>query len=140
MFGRAPGSIGAGAVYFALIFGLGFVLGTVRVLLLEPALGLGRATLVELPVMLLASWAACGWVLRRSAVETRGQRVVMGTVAFVLLMVAELGVSTLLMRRSVAEHLATYGDTPRQWGLAAQIAFAAFPLLRRQARPSASRA
>ena len=136
----AGAAIRAGAVYFALVFGLGFALGTVRVLLVEPAIGLERATFVELPVMLVASWLACGWVLRRSAVATLGQRAVMGAVAFVLLMLGELGVSTLLVGRTVAEHLATYSDTPRQWGLVAQIAFSAFPLLRRQARPSASRA
>lgn len=121
----------AGALYFLLIFALGFVLGTVRVLLVEPALGLEKATLIELPVMLVASWLACGWVLRRSRVQNLRERAVMGALAFVLLMAGELGVSTLLMGRSVAEHLATYGEAPRQWGLAAQIAFAVFPLVRR---------
>lgn len=136
--GRA---VKAGGLYFVLIFGLGFVLGTVRTLLIEPRVGLGTATLVELPVMLVASWLACGWVIRRLAVPRQASaRLVMGSVAFLLLMAGELGVSTLLMGRTVAEHVATYAEPARQWGLAAQVAFALFPLLRRQAAPSASRA
>ncbi len=134
-------AVGAGALYFALVFALGFVLGTVRTLVLEPQIGLEQATLVELPAMLIASWIACGWVIRQLAVPPRARfRLLMGTVALVLLLLGEVVVSMLLRGRSLAEHLATYGEPARQWGLAAQIAFAAFPVLRRQAAASASSA
>ncbi len=41
-----------GLAYFAVIFGLGFLLGTVRTLLLEPRIGALPAVALELPVML----------------------------------------------------------------------------------------
>ena len=136
--GRA---IRVGALYFALVFGLGFVLGTIRTLLLEGRLGALTAALIELPVMLAAAWLLCGWVLRSSGLSPQsGARLTMGATAFLLLMLAELGVSTFLLGRTPAEHLATYRLFDKQLGLAAQLAFAAFPLLRRQARPSASSA
>ncbi|MCM0020748.1 MAG: hypothetical protein NBV67_12195 [Tagaea sp.] len=122
----------AGAVYFALIFALGFVLGTARVLAVAPAIGELLATTIELPIMLAASWIVCGWCLRRfdvPAVWTH--RATMGAVAFALLMAAEASLSILLAGRSLAEHLARYAETGPALGLVAQFAFAAFPLVRR---------
>lgn len=42
----------AGLAYWAVVFALGFVLGTIRVLWLAPLVGLIPATALELPVML----------------------------------------------------------------------------------------
>ena len=125
-------AIRAGALYFALVFALGFVLGTIRTLFLEPSLGNLAAALIELPVMLAAAWAICGWVLRRTAVPPRtSERLAMGATAFLLLMIAELAVSVLLLGRTPAGHLATYRLFDKQLGLAAQLLFALFPLIRR---------
>ena len=44
----------AAAVYFALVFGAGFLLGPIRVLFLEPRVGLRAAELTELPLMIVA--------------------------------------------------------------------------------------
>jgi hypothetical protein len=41
----------AAAAYFALVFGTGFVLGTIRVLWVVPQLGLRNAELLEQPIM-----------------------------------------------------------------------------------------
>jgi hypothetical protein len=124
----------AGTLYCAVIFALGFVLGTIRVLLIVPRLGEVGAVLIELPIMLTASWIACGWVLRRLRVgPATGGRLTMGIVAFILLMLAELGVSVLLFGRTLAEHLGTYHSVNALSGLTAQMAFAAMPLLRRSA-------
>lgn len=127
---RGDADLRAAFAYFAIVFALGFVLGTVRVLVAEPRIGITAATLIELPVMLSASWLACGWVIRRLALPRRG-RWVMGAVALALLLLGELGVSTLLMGRGLPEHFATYERLPNQIGLAAQLAFAVFPLVRR---------
>jgi hypothetical protein len=51
----------AGAVYFLVVFLLGFGLGTIRVLFVAPRLGQTTAVLLETPLMLAASWTSCGW-------------------------------------------------------------------------------
>jgi hypothetical protein len=121
----------AGVAYFAIVFSVGFIFGTIRVLVLVPRLGETGGVAVELPIMLSVSWFACGWLLERFSVRGRwGHRLAMGGVAFVLLMVAELGLSILAFGRSAAEHLGTYRSWGAALGLAGQVAFAAFPLAR----------
>jgi hypothetical protein len=122
----------AGFAYFAVAFAAGFALGTLRVLVVAPRLGEAAAVLLELPVMLAISWAACGWVLDRFAVPPGGlHRLATGAFAFALLMLAELAVAVIAFGRSPAEHLAAYRSAGAALGLAAQLAFAAFPLVRR---------
>ena len=43
----------AAVVYFALVFGTGFVLGPIRILFLVPRFGVRVAELMEFPVMLV---------------------------------------------------------------------------------------
>ena len=52
----------AAGLYFVLVFGAGFVLGTIRVLWLVPALGTRTAELVEMPVMLAIVILSARWV------------------------------------------------------------------------------
>lgn len=120
----------AGAIYFAMIFAIGFVLGTIRVLAVVPQFGETAAVLIELPVMLALSWAACAWLVRRFAVPRRtGDRLIMGGLAFLLLMSGEVGVSVFAFGRTVAEHLQTFRTADAQLGLAGQLLFAGFPLI-----------
>jgi hypothetical protein len=124
----------AGAAYFAVVFAFGFVLGTIRTLFVAPNLGELVAVAIEVPAMLVASWWACGWLLRRFAVAPRAaDRWAMGGLALALLLAAEVGVSVLLAGRSVQQHFALYAELPAQIGLAAQLLFAAMPALRRRA-------
>jgi hypothetical protein len=117
----------AGLAYWAVVFALGFVLGTLRVLWLAPLVGLMPATLIELPVMLTASWFAAGALIRRFAITQTGAALAMGALAFALLMAAECALAVLLS-----------GETPAQWfaglrqphaaaGLAGQVLFALIP-------------
>lgn len=86
--------------------------------------------LVELPVILTAAWVICGWLLRGPRL-TAVAAAAMGTAAFVLLMLAEAGLSVWLSGRTLAQHLALYTQPAHMIGLAGQIAFAAFPPMRR---------
>jgi len=125
-----------GAIYFAAVFAAGFVLGVLRTLVLIPLLGELGAVLVELPVILSIAWWVCTRILRRWPLSPPAA-VAMGAIAFLLLMGAEAGLSTLLAGRSLAEHLSLYAQLPHQLGLAGQLAFALFPWMqaRRSQRP-----
>jgi hypothetical protein len=123
-------AVKAGAAYFALVFFAGFVLGTIRVLVLAPQVGGLAAVTIEAPVFLTASWIACGCVLARFAVPAQaGPRVVMGGVAFFLLMAAELALAAAL-GRPAREYLASFATAEGALGLAGQVLFALFPVLR----------
>lgn len=60
--------IEAGELYFALVFGAGFVLGTVRTLWVMPRVGTRKAELMEAPIMLVVTILAARWTVVRLAV------------------------------------------------------------------------
>lgn len=123
----------AGAFYFALVFAAGFALGAIRTLLLAPRIGDLAAVAIELPVMLAVAWLACGAVLRWARPgQGIAPRAVMGFVAFALLMVAELALSLALGTPSMAAWLAGLTSAPGLLGLAGQVAFAIFPMIRQR--------
>jgi len=120
----------AGAAYFAIVFAAGFVLGALRVALVAPLVGETSAVVVELPVILTASWIACGWCVRRFGVARKmAPRLAMGAIAFALLMLAELCLSVVGLNRTFAEHVAALVSRPGLIGLAGQALFALFPAL-----------
>ena len=120
-----------GFLYFAFMFALGFLLGTLRVVAVEPALGVVPATLLELPLMLGASWLASGWIVRRWSVPpTLRARAVMGATALALLLAAETLLGLVGFGRTFSEQIAAFASLPGLLGLAAQLLAAAFPLLR----------
>lgn len=57
----------AGALYFALVFGAGLVLGTIRTLWIVPSFGTRKAELMEAPIMFVITVLASRWVARRLA-------------------------------------------------------------------------
>jgi hypothetical protein len=127
--------ITAALAYFVTVFGLGFALGALRVLVVIPRIGETAAVLLEVPVMLAASWIAAGWCVRRFAVPPAvSARLAMGFLAFALVMLAELALAVLLFGQSPARYFATYRHLAGAVGLAAQLGYALFPALRRADR------
>lgn len=123
----------AGLAYSAAVFAAGFALGAARVLLVAPRLGEMGAVLLELPVILAVSWWTCGGLARRFAVPSApGDRLVMGLVAFVALQTAEVLLAVLAFGRSPVGYLAGLITPAGGIGLAGQIVFALFPLVRRR--------
>jgi len=121
-------AIRAGVIYALIVFLIGFIFGTVRVLLLIPQVGETVAVSLETPLMLAASWFVCRWCVDLLDVPRRvGARAVMGVVAFTVLMLAILGLSALVFGRSEAEFAASYASVSGAIGLVAQIIFAIFP-------------
>ncbi len=129
MSGTSFNPIKAGALYFALIFALGFVLGTIRVLWLVPAIGETAAVLLEQPVMLTASWFAAGWMVRRHDLVTTGERAMMGAVALALLFIAEPLFAYGLFGQTPQDWVVGVFTMPGPIGLAGQIMFGLMPLL-----------
>lgn len=123
-------AIRAGLAYFLIVFGLGFLLGTFRVLVLLSQMPEAFAVMLELPLMLVLSWIVALRLIRRFRVPKRlAPRLVMGCLAFALLMLGEVAVSLLAFGRSLSEHLVHYTEARALLGLAGQIAFAMFPAI-----------
>jgi hypothetical protein len=129
----------AGVLYFALAFAAGFALGTIRELAISPWVGPVTAVLIEVPIMLAFSLWAARFTVRRLLVPDRaGARLLMGGLAFFLLLIAEAGVGVALMDQTLADHFAGYARPRQGIGLLAQIAFAFFPLIIGPPRPALS--
>ena len=80
----------AGVLYFALVFGAGFILGPIRIAWVVPRLGTRTAELLETPIMLVITVMAARWIVRRLAVPpTWSSRLGMGSIALALMLFAE---------------------------------------------------
>jgi hypothetical protein len=94
----------AGIAYFALVFGTGFALGTVRTLWIVPRIGVRNAELLESPLMLVAIVFAAGWTGRligNSGGST--SRLVVGVLALAMLLAAEVAMGMTLQGLSFVE-------------------------------------
>lgn len=125
----------AGLAYFGAVFVAGFMLGAIRVLVLVPRLGEVASVLLETPVILAVSWLVSSWTTLKFRVSSAvSRRLLMGVVAFALLMLAEIGVSVFAFGRSIEDHFAAYRSSQGVIALIAQIAFAFIPLMQRNWR------
>lgn len=120
----------AAIAYWAVVFALGFVLGTIRVLWLAPRVGLMPATALELPIILAASWFAAGWLVRRFAIAQQGEALAVGALAFAILMLAECALALTLMAQSPGQWLTGLAAPHALLGLVGQGIFALMPWLR----------
>jgi hypothetical protein len=97
-----------GVVYFVLIFGVGFVLGVIRSLWVEPQVGTRLAELPEMPVMLGVIVVAVPWSIRRLAVPARpSQRLGVGFLGLGLLIATELVLAVALCGMTLQDSFAT---------------------------------
>lgn len=129
----------AAVAYVLIVFAAGAVLGTLRTYLIAPIVGESWAVLLELPIMLVIAWSASRTVIDRSALPRRtGPAIAMGAAALAMLLVAEAGLS-LLLGRSLAQHLELYSALPARLGLMGQVVYALFPLIEVQLAQSRRR-
>ena len=120
----------AGALYFALVFCSGFVLGAIRVLFVVPRLGARTSELMEAPLMLAVTYFAARWTVRRLAVPSaRAPRLAMGVIALVLLLALEFTVVLALRGLSLREYFATLDPVSGTVYYALLLAFALMPLI-----------
>ncbi len=98
----------AGTLYFALVFGAGFVLGPIRILGAVPRFGMRVAELMETPIMFVVIIVAARWIVRRLAVPPKpSSRLGMGCVGLGLMLVAEFTLVLWLRGLSISEYLAS---------------------------------
>lgn len=122
-------------LYFALVFAVGFALGTVRTLWVVPRLGARTAELMEQPVMLGVSVLAARWVARRIGVPPRWpRRLAMGCVALALMLVAEFSVVLWIRGLTIRGYLESRDPVSGAAYFIALGAFAVVPILVGRAR------
>ena len=120
----------AGVLYFALVFGAGFVLGTIRTLWVVPRVGTRTAELIEMPIMLAVTIVAARWtVLRLSVPLMWSARLEMGCIALVLMLIAEFGFVLWIRGLSIKEYFATRDPVSGTVYYAMLAVFAIMPLL-----------
>ncbi len=120
----------AGLLYFALVFGVGFVLGTIRVLWVAPRFGTRMAELMEAPVMFVTIIAVARWIVRRLAVSsTPSRRFGMGCIALGLMLVAEFTLLLHLRGLSIREYLSSRDPVSGTVYYVMLVVFAMMPLL-----------
>jgi hypothetical protein len=118
--------IEASALYFALVFGAGFILGSIRIPLLVPRFGVRIAELLEVPVMLTVIWFAARHIVRRFALVA-GAAAAAGLLALVLFVIAELTLATLISGRPISEYISNRDPVSGSAYLASILVYAALP-------------
>lgn len=120
----------ASLLYFAAVFGTGFLLGPVRVFLLKPRIGPLAALLCEAPILIAAIVLAARWAPRAARVEPRWIALLMvGLGALALQQAADASVGLLLRGMSIAEQFARLATTEGRIYLALLMVFAVMPVL-----------
>ena len=119
-----------GVIYFALVFGAGFVLGVIRVLLLEPRIGARYAELLEIPVMLVVIYLAAKYVVSKMhSMQARLPYLVTGVSALILLLILEFTLVLGLRKLSFQQYLESRDMIAFGAYLVSLIVFAVMPLL-----------
>ena len=120
----------AGILYFALVFGIGFVLGAIRTLWVVPRVGTWIAELMEMPIMLVVTIVVSRWVVLRLLVPfVPFARLGMGGIALCLLLVAEFGLVRWLRGLSIREYVTTRDPVSGTIYYVMLAVFAIMPLL-----------
>jgi membrane associated rhomboid family serine protease len=125
-------SFKAGAVYFLLLYVIGFLLGATRELLLAPRLGVVVASALEAIPMLAAIFHFAPLIARRFGIPPKsGGRMLMGFSGLTLLIGAEIAMTRAMRGLSPQEWLAHFASVEGVIYAALLAAFAAMPWVRR---------
>ena len=125
-------------LYFAIVFGAGFILGPIRILLVVPRVGVRSAELMEAPIMLVVILLASLWIVRRfPEPSSLSGRLAMGSFALLLMLGAELLLARTLQGISIREYVAAKDPVSGSVYYALLLVFALLPAYwRKHARSS----
>ena len=129
---RSPNRVPhAAAIYFALVFAAGLLLGPARVIWIEPWLGNAIAVLLEAPFLIAAMWFAS-----RAAPKWAGASggwpsfLAIGVAALLMQQIADLAVGFGLRGMTFSDQLAHFATSAGVIYAATLIIFALMPLIR----------
>ena len=125
-------SFKAGAVYFLLLYVIGFLLGATRDLLLAPRLGVAVASAIEALPMFTAIFHFAPLIARRFGIPPKsGGRMLMGFFGLTLLIGAEIAMTRAMRGLSPGQWLAHFASIEGAIYAVLLACFAAMPWLRR---------
>lgn len=117
-------------LYFAIVFGAGFLLALIRIPWLVPRFGARIAELIEMPIMLLVIFFAARWMVRhRLAAATKATRLAVGVIALSLLLLTEFSLVLWLQGLSLREAIAQRDPVSGAAYALSLVVFALMPLL-----------
>ena len=117
-------------VYFALIFGTGFMLGTIRVLWIVPKIGVRTAELIEMLPMFVVIILSARWINQHFAdADSISTRLKIGFLALSFLLVAEIVLGMSLQGASISEVLLNHDPISGTVYYVMLILFALMPWL-----------
>jgi hypothetical protein len=123
-------TIRASMTYFALVFGAGFILGSIRVPFLAPRLGERAAELIEMPFMFVVVLVSARFITKRFSLPANAlPRLGAGFLALGLLVAAEVVLAVALQDRTLAEYVASRDPVSGVVYLAMLALFAVMPLV-----------
>jgi hypothetical protein len=97
----------AGLIYFAIVFGVGFVLGVIRTVWVVPRFGIRKAELMEAPLMLVAIVVAARWVVGHFMGSSEPFSLLgMGFIALGLILATEFSVVLWMRKLTIKKYLA----------------------------------
>jgi hypothetical protein len=114
-------------VYFLIVFAAGWVLGPIRIFIVQPALGSMAAVSIEAPIMILVSWLAARRVF--GAGYEAGALAAAGLIALSLLIGAEYASAVLLRHETAMQFFAGFANPEGFITLDAFLAYSLMPIL-----------
>jgi hypothetical protein len=128
-------TVKAGVAYFAIVFGAGFLLGSIRVPFLVPRLGERWAELIEMPFMLVVVLWSARYITKRFALPAAvWVRIGAGLLALGLLLAAEVLLVVALQGQALAQYIANRDPVSGSVYLAMLALFAFMPLIMARVR------
>jgi uncharacterized membrane protein YhdT len=116
--------------YFAIVFGAGFVLGTIRTVIVAPSLGHRVAELAESPLMLVVVYLVARMLVRREpGLTTQTAWLAIGCLALGLMLLAEFTFVLWIRGLSLSTYLANRDPVSGGVYLAMLVVFAICPWL-----------
>ena len=122
-------TLAAPFLYFAIVFGAGFVVGPLRVLYVEPRVGITTAVLLEAPILLIAMLVGAKLTVRWMQAPSVAALLGVGILALVMQQVSDVAVGVFLRGMTVADHIAQFGTPAGMIYSALLAAFAMMPWL-----------